>query len=236
MTPRPLARMRRIAAPMVLGLGLLTLAGGCDPRSLVYFLQPFEQTIKPPCPSLKGKKVAILTHAGAGPRTERQSIDQDLANGLARILRQEVKRIEVVPYDKVKVWADAHPHYTSPSEAGLAFDADIVIFLEIEEYSTRDRLSPGMLSGSSRIHVQVHELKPPTDDRGKAIEGQPRVSEIVHDDYVETAFPRVQGSFPIDASINPTSFGKKFFDLVVTEVSWHFVAHAPGDNIQDTNF
>ncbi|CAN5727039.1 hypothetical protein BH23PLA1_BH23PLA1_41810 [soil metagenome] len=236
MTPRPLARTRRNAARMVLALGLLGLAGGCDPRSLVYFLQPFEQTIKPPCPSLKGKKVVILTYAAAGPRTEIQSIDQDLASGLARILRQEVKRIEIVPQDKVQIWADAHPHYTSPSEAGLAFDADIVIFLEIEQYSTRDRLSPGMLSGSSRVHVQVHELKLPTDDRGKPIEGQPRVSEVIHDDFVETIFPRVQGSFPIDSSINPTSFGKKFFDLVVTEVSWHFVNHAPGDNIQDTNF
>ena len=48
MTPRPLARMRR-AAWLLAAVGLLTLAG-CDPRSIFYFLQPFEPTIAPPGP------------------------------------------------------------------------------------------------------------------------------------------------------------------------------------------
>ena len=49
-TPRPHARTRRAAASIVVtAAGLLALAG-CDPRTVLYFLQPFEPTVPAPGP------------------------------------------------------------------------------------------------------------------------------------------------------------------------------------------
>ncbi|HEX8198989.1 MAG TPA: hypothetical protein VF590_00775, partial [Isosphaeraceae bacterium] len=100
MAPRPLARMRR-AAWLVAAVGLLTLAG-CDPRSIFYFLQPFEPTIAPPGPALKGKRVVVLSHAGAGTQADFPTLDRDLTRGLVAILRQKVKKIDVVDTEKVR--------------------------------------------------------------------------------------------------------------------------------------
>ena len=62
---RPHARTRRAVALLALAsAGLLSLTG-CDPRTLIYFLQPWEPTISAPGPSLKGKKVVVLTHAAS---------------------------------------------------------------------------------------------------------------------------------------------------------------------------
>ena len=63
MTPRPRAWMRRrVTVVLLFGLAGLACIPGCDPRTLLYFLQPWEPTIPAPGPSLKGKRVVILTH------------------------------------------------------------------------------------------------------------------------------------------------------------------------------
>src|SRR5690349_20189938 len=98
MTPRTLARMRRVAAPVVLLGGLIALAG-CDPRPFFYFLQPFEPTIPPPGPSLKGKKVVVLTHATSGTQAEFPGLERDLAREFVANLRKKVKKITVVEPD-----------------------------------------------------------------------------------------------------------------------------------------
>jgi hypothetical protein len=233
MTPRPLARMRR-AAWLLAAVGLLTLAG-CDPRSIFYFLQPFEPTIAPPGPALKGKRVVILTHAVSGTQADFPALDRDLARGLAAILRQKVKKIDLVDIEKVRSWVDAHPSYSDPAEAGRAFDADAVIFLEVESFQIQNPSSPGLFEGTSKVHIQVHQLRVPTDSDGREIAGRPRESEVVYDDVRDTTFP-VRGPIPMDVGVSRSAFRKKFLDLVVTEVSWHFVDHAPGDNIQDVKF
>ncbi len=235
MTPRSRAWTRGAAVwALAAGVALATQAG-CDPRALFYFLQPFEDTIAAPCPSLKGKKVVVLVHAATGTQVEFQDLDQQLARKVGEALKAEVKRVEVVSADKVRTWVESHPSYTDPAECGRDFDADAVIFLEVEHFQIQDPRNPGMFEGHSKVHVQVHELKPPLGDDGKPDQDAPRESEVVFDVYDDTDFP-VQGPIPASPGVNPNTFRKKFFDLVVSELSWNFVPHAPGDNIQDTNF
>src|SRR4051794_30904686 len=167
MTPRPPARMRR-AAWLLAAVGLLTLAG-CDPRSIFYSLQPFEPTIAPPGPSLKGKRVVLLSHAVSGTQADFPALDRDLTRGLAAILRQKVKKIDLVDPEKVRGWVDAHPSYSDPAEAGRAFDADAVVFLEIESFQIQDPSSPGLFEGKSKVHIQVHQLRVPKDAAGHPI-------------------------------------------------------------------
>jgi len=116
MTPRARARIQ-IAAVVALVAGGLIAVSGCDPRTLAYFLQPFESTIEPNGPSLEGKKVVILCNVTSGAVAEFPSLERDVPRILAEILRKKVKKITIVEPDKVATWVEAHPRYTEPADA-----------------------------------------------------------------------------------------------------------------------
>jgi hypothetical protein len=239
MTLRPFAaRARRRRAGLtaiVLAAGGLAVLAGCDPRQAMYFLQPFEQKINAPCPSLKGKKVVVLTSAVAGLQTDNVGIDQEIAKRLVEVLRANVKKIDVVDPAEVADWARAKATWSDPVEAVRAFDADVVIFLELREFQIQSPSSPGLFEGRSNIHIQVTELAHPKDHRGKPITDRPKEAKVIYDGDRTTAFP-VTGHIPAEASVNASIFRNRFLEVVVKELSWHFVEHAMGDNIQNTRF
>lgn len=235
MTLRRFDRTRRSLVLGTLGLGSLALAGGCDPRALAYFLQPNESSIDAPGPSLKGKKVVILCHATTGTMADFPDLENELCKGLGRSLGASVKKIQVVPHQKIKIWADSHPGYTDPAEVGVEYEADAVIFLEVESIQLEDSRSPGLFQGSSRIYVKLFDLLDPTDDKGKPIPGRDKEITVAYDEVVETAFPRTQGAMPISATVNRSNFRKKFLEVVVAELAWQFTPRGTGDMIQDTD-
>jgi hypothetical protein len=233
MTPRPLARMRRAAAGLVIVAGLLTLAG-CDPRALLYFLQPYEPTVPAACTySLKGKKVVVLTHAASSASGDSRSVDHDITREFVAILREKIKRIEVVEPSRVRDWLDAHPSWSEPAEVAKAMDADVVIFLEIEAFQISDPSSPGLFKGLSKIHIQLTEMQYPKNSKGKPMTDKPREPEIIYDEACDSEFPK-RGPIPQDAGISRSGFKNKFIKLVASEVSWHFVEREVGDDIQDS--
>jgi hypothetical protein len=235
-TPRPLARTRRAAIGITLAsAGILSLAG-CDPRALLYFLQPYEPTIPPESTGsfdLKGKRVVILTHAVSTARADFPAVDHEIVRELVKIMHEKVKKIDIVEPQKVWDWADAHPSWSDPSEAAKAFEADMVIFLEVEEFRISDPSSPGLFKGMAKTHIQVTELKYPTNSKGKELTDKPKEPEVVYDNIASSEFPR-RGPMPMEAGVSRSGFKNKFLKLVATEVSWHFVEHAHGDDIQDT--
>src|SRR5262249_42120589 len=133
-TPRPHARTRRAAAALlVASAGLLSLAG-CDPRTLIYFLQPYDSSVAAPGPSLKGKKVVVVTHPPPGAPGAFQSLDRDIPREVTAILRENVKKVDMVEPKKVWTWVDDPPNGTAPAELAKAFEADVVVFLEVEGF------------------------------------------------------------------------------------------------------
>ena len=235
MTPRPHARTRRAAlAALLAGAGLLMILPGCDPRTLIFFLQPFDPTVPAPGPSLKAKKVVVLTHVSTNAH-DYGDLKRDLTREVVANLRKNVKNIIVVDPDKVNAWDDAHPTWTDPSQAAKDFEADMAIFLDVSEFKTEDPSSPGLMEGTSNIHIQVWELAHPKDSNGHPKKNQPKEGSKVYEEQADTTFP-VRGPIPRDTGISPTSFRIKFLKLVATEIAWHFYDHAPGDDIQDVKF
>lgn len=235
-TPRLHARTRRAAASLVIATaGLLTLAG-CDPRTVLYFLQPYEPTIPPPCKTnFKGKKIVIMAHALSGTQTEFQSLDRQIAGEVGKLFREKVKKVEVVDLDKTWAWMEGHPNWTDPVEAAKAFEADIVIFLEIEHFQVANPSSPDLLEGTAKTHIQAFELAHPKNSKGKPILDQPKESHSIHEDYKDTVFP-VRGPIPVSSGVSRAAFGNKFLKVVANEISWHFLEHSPEEDIQDVKF
>ncbi len=234
MTPRPLSWMPTAALGMLLVVGAMALSG-CDPRQAVFFLQPFDPKIPPPCPPLKGKKVVVLTSAVAGTQNEYVTVDRDITLDLVKTLRKSIKKIEVVDPQKVTDWQRSKPTLTDPSEAATAFDADIVIFLEIQRFQIQNPIDLDMYQGKSNIHIRVIEMQYPKDDRDRDITDKPKESEIIHEGDLDVEFP-VTGGISRESGVSKSTFKNKFLKVVNDQLSWHFVDHAPGDNIQDTRF
>ncbi len=231
-TPRPHARTRRAVASLVVAAaGLLALAG-CDPRTLLYFLQPYEPTVPAPGPTLKNKKIVVLTHAVAGTQGDYQSLDRDLSREFLSYIRKHQKKVEIVELDKVWNWVEGHPNWTDPAEAGRAFEADIVIFLEIEAFQISSASSPGLLEGMARSHIQAFEMQHPKNSKDKPITDQPKEANNIYDNYCDSTFP-IRGPVQEGQGWSRGSFKNRFLQVVAAEIAWHFVEHSPEDDIQD---
>jgi hypothetical protein len=232
MTPRSVGQVRIAAVFLMAGASLIAISG-CDPRALAYFLQPFEPMIAAPGPSLYEKKVVILCNATSGSLAEFPALERDLTREFSSILKKKVKKITVVNPDKIVTWVEAHPRWTDPADAARDFDADIVIFLEVEQFQIQAPGDLNMVHGESKVHIQAFEMKYPTNSKDKPIKDQPKEAHNIYDDYAETSFPN-RGPLPIDTGTSRAAFKNKFMKIVATEVAWHFVEHAEDDSIQDS--
>ena len=233
MTPRTMTRMRRLATTGV-AIGLMLTLAGCDPRTLLYFLQPYEPTIPAPGPSLKGKKVVVLASADETTLGRFPGLERDLARQFTNNLKKN-KKITTVDSEKVSDWVQGHPKWSDPSEAARDFEADVVVVLEVEMFQTRHPGSLNVLEGSAKVHIQAFELKHPTNSKGKPITDQPKESESIYDDFQETTFP-LRGPIPMDSGVGESTFKSKLLQVVADECSWHFIEHSQGDIIQDVRF
>lgn len=235
MTPRPHARTRRSAARLVLAAaGLLSLTG-CDPRTLFYFLQPFEPTVPAPGPKLDGKRVVVVAHAVSNALGEFQALDREVTREVVSILRTKVKKIDVVEPDKVWTWVEGHPNWTDPAEVAKAFEADVVLFLEIEGFQLQNPSDLNVYQGTAKTHLLATEMAHPKNSRGKPILEQPKEAKTIYDDYQDTAFP-VRGPIDMGSGVSRGAFKTKFLKVVCAEITWHFVDHSPDDTIQDVKF
>jgi hypothetical protein len=217
---------------VIAAAGLIALAG-CDPRTVLYFLQPYEPTVPAPGPKLKDKKVVILAHALSGTQSDVQALDRTIAREVGNYLRTNVKKIQVVDLEKTWAWMEGHPNWTDPSEAARAFEADIAIFLEIESFQVSSPSSPGMLEGTAKTHIQAFELAYPKNSKGKPITDQPKEARNIYDSYKDSQFP-IRGPLQEGSQQSRAAFRNKFIKVVATEIAWHFVDHSPEDDIEDS--
>jgi hypothetical protein len=231
MTPRPHAWTRRaaLATTLLAGTSLLSLPG-CG--EIFYFLQPYDPVEPAPGPSLKGKKVVVLTHVSPGAGADYGDLSRDISRDLTTTLRKEVKRITVVDPDKVSEWIAAHPSWTDPAEAARAFEADMAIFLDVSKFDTEDPRSPDLMYGESSIHIQVWEIAHPKNSKGQENKSQPKESNKIYEETSDSIFP-ARGPVAKGNGVSPSSFRLKFLKQVALELSWNFIGKAPGDDIQD---
>ena len=236
MTPRPHARTRRaaLATLMFAGASLISLPG-CDPRTMLYFLQPWEPTIPAPGPSLSGKRVVVLTHIQPGAGESYTDLSRDLTREFTNALRKNVKKIQLIENDKVTAWMEAHPSWTDATEAGKDFEADMAIMLDVSQFQANDPKSPDLMEGTSNIHIHAWEYGHPKNSKGKVDKAEPKEWDQIYEEQADTTFP-VRGPVPRDIGVSESAFKIKFLKLVANELSWHFVEHAPGDDIQDVKF
>ena len=175
----------------------------------------------------------ILCNVTSGALAEFPSLERDIAREVASAIEKKAKKVTIVKHDKVTTWVEAHPHWTDPADAARDFNADIAIFLEVEQFQLQSPGDLNMVHGDAKIHVLVYEMEYPKNSKDKPIKDQPKEAHNVYDEYVESNFPN-RGPLPIDSGNSRSAFKNTFLRIVAKEISWHFVEHAPDDSIQDS--
>jgi hypothetical protein len=154
--------------------GAAVLSGGCDLGSLAYFLMP-----EPRQPALfkdlasadakKDPRVVILTYTALETRAEFIQADRQLAEMLAKQLTEAAKgnqeKLTVVPPRRVEEYKNTHPSWREQDlpQLGKAFDADYVIYLEINKLSLYERGSSELFRGRASLSVNLIDVRHPDD-------------------------------------------------------------------------
>ncbi len=204
------------------GLFAAALCGGCDPATLSYFLLP-ETKDAPELRRLasddkkKEVKVAILTHTELETRPELIQADRQLAEYLAKQLRERCaenrEKVTIIPTRRVEEYKSAHPRWHDPLEVGRELKVDYVIYLEINSMSLYEKGSSNLMyRGRASVSVALVDVNHPDET--------PEQTEI------SSEYPS-EARGPLDASMDtsPMQFRAAFLNYLAKRLSWCFTGH-----------
>ncbi len=200
---------RCIQAGMVAVATVMLL--GCRPAALLYYLllAP-EPKIAAEFDKLEGKKVVVLIYATASARYAYPNIEADLRRYVVRELLDNVEDIEIADPDQVMQWCAENEGF-SLAEVGKEFDADYVVYVEIQQFATSDPSSPQLYRGRAAATIQVADVHEDGD--------------IVWETYVESAYPASR-SVPA-GEISEAKFRKIYVKRLAREIARHFFPYRP---------
>ena len=163
---------------------------------------------------LKGKKVVVvcrpLVQLPAGGRDAAQRI----AKRVGQILKKEVSKIQVVDHGEVADWMDNNSFYEYV-EIGRALEADMVISIDLIEFSTQEGQT--LLQGKAQYTVKV------TDCR--------TTEELFERTPDRAVWPPNTGMSTMDT--NEAAFQRKFVAVLADEIARYFYRHDGRTNFAD---
>jgi hypothetical protein len=158
----------------------LVLMGLCSCNALLY---PIIATSPDPTKKvaaefgrLAGHRVAIVVWADQGTLFEYPYIRFELAEYIAYYLKQKVRPLGLVSNREVAAYQQSHYDWDSmaPARIGQQFDADLVLYVEVLEYTTRGGGTEYLLSGRGRVALAVHDVRA-EPDRQRLYHGEAQV-------------------------------------------------------------
>lgn len=155
---------RRVAGAAVRSAGLVLVAlaaGGCWTLGQAYvgLVKPKEWRDIPKEHELRAERLVIVPYAGTDIRfsypTVPLEVSLQISYAIARYLPKRVG--EIVHPVRVARWQESDVEWLSmtPEEIGRKFDADTVLYVELDQYSTMEEKSANLLRGRAGARVQV---------------------------------------------------------------------------------
>lgn len=121
-----------LAALLVLA-AILATASGCV-SALTTALYLIKGTDVPAAFPLKGKKVCVVCRTAGNLQYQNATAGRDLARLVNRLLRENIKKVEVTDQRKVEAWTDENM-WSEFDEVGKAMDVEIVIAIDLENFT-----------------------------------------------------------------------------------------------------
>jgi hypothetical protein len=104
---------------------------------------------------LKGKKTAIVCRPIVELQYSSSSAAEQLAQQVGRLMKQKIRKIEIVSPQQIEQWTDEHD-WEDFADIGKAVKSDYVVGIEIEQFSLYQGQT--IYQGRARLRVVVNDM------------------------------------------------------------------------------
>jgi hypothetical protein len=146
-------------------LAIAGFAGGCGALAAPFVLfvpEPKPPMVKAEFAGLSNKTVAVLVYADMAVQYDYPYAREELSWAVNRHLNKNVKGVRTIDPTRVVRYQDGDPRLASqsPAQVGRALGADYVLFISLNEFSTRERGSVNLAKGRISANASVWETRP----------------------------------------------------------------------------
>lgn len=136
-------------------IALLAITGCAGPLATAIWVVK-GSTLPAEYAGLKNKKVAVVVRAPETLSYRTRFAANDLASQITQQLKDNVRKIKLVPQPKIADWMDEHG-WRDPIELGGALDAEVVVAIELEDFRLYD--SQTLYRGRAIALVRVWDVE-----------------------------------------------------------------------------
>jgi hypothetical protein len=149
---------RHRASLLLLGmlLTVVTISGGCTTGlfTLAYLIKGNSEPAE--CKLLKEKKVVVVCRSVVELQYRNARVEQDVAQQVGRLLKENVPKIKLVEHRKVAEWMDEHS-WDDYYDVGKALGADIVVGIDLEHFDLYQGQT--LYQGRATAEIKVYDCK-----------------------------------------------------------------------------
>jgi hypothetical protein len=206
---RPLCGLLLLAVVVVPQTGCVGFAA-----NLIYMIKG--NNVEARCTALEGKRVAVVcvSGPGAGPREE----SEKLAWAVGALLKQNVKKIDLVRPEEVADWRDQNNwDQIDYKSIGRGVKADMVVAIDLSTFSIHDDKT--LLRGRAKVKTTVYNL---TD---KSKKGD---SIAWAEDQKEFVFPQNGGQ---QVTENEVNFQRIYLSMLAKDIAKNFYDYPKIDDV-----
>ena len=205
--------VRNACALALLALVSLVVPTGCVSLFATLAYIGHQDTEKPECDTLEGKRIAVVCRPVTEMEFSDSSAAPDLAAMVGEMLKAKGKKIVVVSPTEVSRWTDENG-MRDYVEIGKALKVDLVLGIDMEQFQLYQGQT--LYQGRSHVNLAIYDIK----DGGKTVWKKP-LPQIV--------FPP---NTPVPASDRTESdFRRQYLGVIADRISRYFVPHEPDNDI-----
>ena len=211
MKDRRTTALQRLGATLVLGVMAASL-GGCQSLlfTAAYLIRGTDDPAE--CNKLREKRVAVVCRPVVSLKYTSARVNQDLAQQVAALLREKVRKIKMIDQRKVAEWMDEN-RWDEYTEVGRAVGADIVVGIDLEQFELYE--SQTLYKGRAITEIKAFDCH-----TGKAIFTKPPTN-LVYPPHREVQTSDMQES----------DFRRQFVSILAEQIARHFYAHDPYEDV-----
>jgi hypothetical protein len=157
---------------------------------------------------LKEKKVVVVCRPAGSLEYGNPTVGDEIANEVGRLLRERVKKCEVISHRKVEQWVDEHGPWDDCLDVADALQADMVVAIELQDFSILE--SQTLYQGRANAVLRVFDVKG----------GEDPVFERI---LPHSVYPP---NMPIQhTEITEPEFRRRYVGVLADQVGRYFYAH-----------
>ncbi|HEV3416563.1 MAG TPA: hypothetical protein VG056_07115 [Pirellulales bacterium] len=201
----------------VFGLLSLGAIGGCNMLAALGYVA-HEDADEAEFSQLSGKRIAVVCRPVEQLQYADSSAAPDLAGAVGSLVKEKVKKCQVISPTEVAEWADEH-NWNDYAEIGKALKVDMVVGIDLEQFSLNEGQT--LYKGRGVVHIWVCDIK----NGGKKV-WEKKLPQIVYPPNSAVAA----------SERSEAEFRSQYIAVLAEHIARNFYAHDPrADFASDTN-